>query len=143
MSVTYNLKNQNDYNDFYESVIYDIEVTNPRDGNGYPLDDNDNPITVDWLWETYGHELDGTQTGLGYQVFNEVIRYYDEYTDPTPLTSARAMEIRNMAKEDFLDAYECGQVKEDDCDPKLLREMGLKSKLEQDLYTEVYMELAN
>ncbi len=140
---TYNLKDQEQYNELYHVVIEDIDACNPVDGNGYPLDESDDPITVDWLWENYGQFLDGTQSGLGYQLFGEVIKHYEEYADTTPLTSARAMEIRNMAKEDFLDAYECGQVKEDDCDHKLLEEMGLKTKQEQDLYTEVYMELAN
>ena len=76
MAATYNLKNQEDYQAFFDSVIEDIESINPRDGQGYPLDDDNNRITVDWLWENYGHELDGTQSGLGYQVFNEVIEYF-------------------------------------------------------------------
>ena len=46
-----------------------------------PLDEEDEPITVDWLWENYGQHLDGTQTGLGYQVFNEVIAYFENKKD--------------------------------------------------------------
>ena len=140
MSVTYNLKNQQDYQDFFDSVIEDIEYTNPRDGQGYPLDDDDNRITVDWLWENYGHELDGTQTGLGYQVFSEVIAYYDKWIEP--ITKERKEEVIKMAKEDQMEAYECGQLNpEDDCDPKLLRESGLVTKEEQDVYTSTYDEL--
>ena len=140
MSATYNLKNQEDYQAFFGSVIEDIEYTNPRDGQGYPLDDDDNRITVDWLWETYGHELDGTQTGLGYQVFSEVIAYYDKWIEP--ITDQRKEEVIAMAKSDWMDAYECGHLNpEDDCDPRILREAGLVTKEEQDVYTSTYDEL--
>lgn len=140
MSATYNLKDQNEYQEFFDSVIEDIEYTNPRDGQGYPLDDNDNRITVDWLWETYGHELDGTQTGLGYQVFSEVIAYYDKWIEP--ITKERKKEVIEMAKSDWMDAYECGHINpEDDCDPRVLREAGLVTKEEQEIYTSTYDEL--
>lgn len=139
MSATYNLKDQNEYQEFFDSVIEDIEETNPRDGQSYPLDDNDNRITVDWLWETYGHELDGTQTGLGYQVFNEVIAYYDKWIEP--ITEERKKEVIEMAKSDWMDAYECGHINpEDDCDPRVLREAGLVTKEEQEVYTSTYDE---
>lgn len=140
MSATYNLKDQNEYQEFFDSVIEDIEYTNPRDGQGYPLDDNDNRITVDWLWETYGHELNGTQTGLGYQVFNEVIAYYDKWIEP--ITEERKKEVIEMAKSDWIDAYEAGHINpEDDCDPRILREAGLVTKEEQEIYTSTYDEL--
>lgn len=76
MAVTYNLKNQEEYKEFFDMVVEDINDTNPVDGKGFPLDDNDEPITVDYLWEEFGGFLDGTQSGLGYQVFSEVIQYY-------------------------------------------------------------------
>lgn len=140
MSTTYNLKDQEQYKEYFDSVIEDIEYTNPRDGQGYPLDDDDNRITVDWLWENYGHELDGTQTGLGYQVFNEVIAYYDKWIEP--ITEERKQEVIKMAKDDWMDAYECGHINpEDDCDPRILREAGLVTKEEQDAYTSTYDEL--
>ena len=53
MSATYNLKDQNEYKEYFDSVIEDIDETNPRDGQGYPLDEHDDRITVDWLWENY------------------------------------------------------------------------------------------
>lgn len=144
MSVTFNLKNQQDYRDFYDEVIYDLEENNSKDDKDYPLDENGKRITVDYLWEEFGSELDGTQTGLGYQVFNEIIEYYNEFTADIELTAARRKEIIDMAREDYLDAYECGHINpEDDCNRKLLRECGLNTKVEQDVYIDKYMELCN
>lgn len=140
MSATYNLKDQNEYQEFFDMVIEDINNTNPVDGSGFPLDDNDEPITVDYLWEEFGHELDGTQTGLGYQVFNEVIEYFKKWIEP--ITEERKQEVIKMAKDDWMDAYEAGHINpEDDCDPRILREAGLVTKQEQDIYTSTYDEL--
>jgi len=140
MSATYNLKNQEEYKEFFDTVIEDINDTNPVDGKGFPLDDNDEPITVDYLWEEFGHELDGTQTGLGYQVFNEVIEYFKKWIEP--ITEKRKKEIIKMAKSDYKDAWECGHINpEDDCDPQVLRESGLVTKAEQEVYTNTYDEL--
>ena len=136
MSATYNLKDQNEYQEFFDMIIEDIEDTNPVDGKGFPLDEDDNPIDTDWLWENFGQHLDGTQTGLGNQVFSEVIKYYE------PITEERKQEVIKMAKDDWMDAYECGHINpEDDCDPRILREAGLVTKEEQDIYTSTYDEL--
>ena len=78
MSATYNLKDFDEYQEFFDMIIEDIEDTNPVDGKGFPLDEDDNPIDTDWLWENFGQHLDGTQTGLGNQVFSEVIKYSKE-----------------------------------------------------------------
>ena len=52
MSATYNLKDFDEYQEFFDMIIEDIEDTNPVDGKGFPLDEDDNPIDTDWLWET-------------------------------------------------------------------------------------------
>lgn len=136
MSATYNLKNQDEYQEFFDMIIEDIEDTNPVDGKGFPLDEEDNPIDTDWLWENFGQHLDGTQTGLGNQVFSEVIKYYE------PITEERKQEVIAMAKSDWMDAYECGHLNpEDDCEPRILREAGLVTKQEQEVYTDTYDEL--
>ena len=107
---------------------------------GFPLDDHDEPITVDYLWKEFGHELDGTQTDLGYQVFNEVIEYFKKWIEP--ITEKRKKEIIKMAKSDYNDAWECGHINpEDDCDPQVLRESGLVTKEEQEVYTSTYCDL--
>ena len=132
----YNLKDQDEYIEFFEEVIEDIDGINTFNEQGFPLNEDTNePIDIDWLWENYGQHLDGTQTGLGYQVFGEIIDYYK------PISEERRDEIKEMARQDFLDAYECGQLNEDDCDSKQLREMGLTTKQEQETYTKVYEEL--
>lgn len=136
MSATYNLKDFDEYQEFFDMIIEDIEDTNPVDGKGFPLDEDDNPIDTDWLWENFGQHLDGTQTGLGNQVFSEVIKYYE------PITEERKQEVIKMAKDDWMDAYEAGHINpEDDCDPRILREAGLVTKEEQDIYTSTYDEL--
>lgn len=136
MSATYNLKDFDEYQEFFDMVIEDIEDTNPVDGSGFPLDEDDNPIDTDWLWENFGQHLDGTQTGLGNQVFSEVIKYYE------PITSKRKQEVIKMAKDDWMEAYECGHLNpEDDCNPRILREAGLVTKQEQEAYTSTYDEL--
>lgn len=136
MSATYNLKDFDEYQEFFDMIIEDIEDTNPVDGKGFPLDEDDNPIDTDWLWENFGQHLDGTQTGLGNQVFSEVIKYYE------PITDKRKKEVIKMAKDDWMDAYEAGHINpEDDCDPKVLREAGLVTKQEQEAYTSTYDEL--
>ena len=136
MSTTYNLKDFDEYQEFFDMVIEDIEDVNPVDGKGFPLDGYDNPIDTDWLWENYGQYLDGTQTGLGMQVFSEVIKYYE------PITEKRKKEVIKMAKDDWMEAYECGHLNpEDDCDPRILREAGLVTKQEQEAYTSTYDEL--
>lgn len=139
MSATYNLKNQEDYKDFYDMVIDSLLEENPTDEDGYPLTEDEERIDVDYLWDEFGHELDGTQSGLGYQVFGEVIEFFNHWVEP--ITPERKQEIQEMARQDFLDAYECGQLNEDDCDPKLLKEIGLTTKQEQETYTKVYEEL--
>jgi len=136
MSTAFNLKDQDQYQEFFDMVIEDIEDTNSVDGQGFPLDEHDNPIDTDWLWENFGQHLDGTQTGLGMQVFNEVIKYYE------PITDERKKEVIQMAKDDWFDLYQCGQINpDDDCDPKVLREYGLLTKAEQEAYTDTYDEL--
>ena len=77
MATTYNLKNATDYKDFKNFVIEAIESENEKGDNNFPLDDCNEPITVDYLWEEFGGFLDGTQSGLGYQVFSEVIQHYE------------------------------------------------------------------
>lgn len=136
MSATYNLKDFDEYQEFFDMVIEDIEDTNSVNDKGFPLDEDGNPIDTDWLWENFGQHLDGTQTGLGMQVFSEVIKYYE------PITDERKEEVIKMAKEDWMDAYEAGHINpEDDCDPRVLREAGLMTKQEQDIYTSTYDEL--
>lgn len=136
MSATYNLKDFDEYQEFFDMIIEDIEDTNPVDGKSFPLDDDDNPIDTDWLWENFGQHLDGTQTGLGNQVFSEVIKYYE------PITDERKEEVIKMAKSDWMDAYEAGHLNpEDDCEPRILREAGLVTKQEQEVYTSTYDEL--
>lgn len=136
MSATYNLKDFDEYQEFFDMIIEDIEDTNPVDGKGFPLDEDDNPIDTDWLWENFGQHLDGTQTGLGNQVFSEVIKYYE------PITDERKEEVIKMAKDDWMDAYEAGHLNpEDDCEPRILREAGLVTKQEQETYTSTYDEL--
>lgn len=136
MSATYNLKDFDEYQEFFDMVIEDINDTNPVDGKGFPLDEDDNLIDTDWLWENFGQHLDGTQTGLGNQVFSEVIKYYE------PITEERKQEVIKMAKDDWMDAYEAGHINpEDDCDPRILREAGLITKQEQEVYTSTYDEL--
>lgn len=136
MSATYNLKDFDEYQEFFDMIIEDIEDTNPVDGKGFPLDEDDNPIDTDWLWENFGQHLDGTQTGLGNQVFSEVIKYYE------PITDKRKEEVIKMAKDDWMDAYEAGHLNpEDDCEPRILREAGLVTKQEQETYTSTYDEL--
>ena len=73
----YDLTNQEEFNDFKQEIIEDIKESNPVDGSGFPLTEDDEPIDTDWLWENYGHHLDGSQTGLGYQLFNEIIEYFE------------------------------------------------------------------
>lgn len=136
MSTTYNLKDQDQYQEFFDMIIEDIEDTNPVDGQGFPLDEHDNPIDTDWLWENFGQHLDGMQTGLGMQVFSEVIKYYE------PISDQRKEEVIKMAKEDWMDGYEAGHLNpEDDCEPRILREAGLVTKQEQEVYTDTYDEL--
>lgn len=77
MAATYNLKNATDYKDFKHFVIEAIESENEKGDNNFPLDDCGEPITVDYLWEEFGGFLDGTQSGLGYQVFSEIIQHYE------------------------------------------------------------------
>ena len=112
MSATYNLKDFDEYQDFFDTITEEINDENPVDGKGFPLDENDNPITIDWLWENYGQHLDGTQT------------------------------VIEMAESDYKDAWECGHINpEDDCEPRILRESGLVTKQEQEVYTNKYDEL--
>ena len=136
MSATYNLKDHDEYQEFFDMIIEDIEDTNPVDGKGFPLDEEDNPINESWLWDNYGQYLDGTQVGLGYQVFSEVLKYYE------PISEERKQEVIAMAKSDWMDAYEAGHLNpEDDCEPRILREAGLVTKQEQEVYTDTYDEL--
>ena len=136
MSATYNLKDHDEYQEFFDMIIEDIEDTNPVDGKGFPLDEEDNPINESWLWDNYGQYLDGTQVGLGYQVFSEVLKYYE------PISEERKQEVIAMAKSDWMDAYEAGHLNpEDDCEPRILREAELVTKQEQEVYTDTYDEL--
>lgn len=72
----YDLKNQKEFNAFKQEIIEDIKECNQVDGSGFPLNEYDEPIDMDWLWESYGHHLDGSQTGLGYQLFSEVMAFF-------------------------------------------------------------------
>ena len=139
---TINLKDQKEFNAFKLEVIEDIDACNPVDGSGFPLDGFDNPITVDWLWEEYGQHLDGTQSGLGYQLFNEVIAHYENKAkkESEPMTEKRKQEIIAEAEADFLDAYKCGQLNEDCLDERPLREAGYTQK-EIELYIKTFSEL--
>jgi len=78
---TIDLKDPKEYKLFMLEVIDDIKECNPVDGSGFPLDEEDDPIIVDWLWENYGQHLDGTQSGLGYQLFSEVIAFFEHKED--------------------------------------------------------------
>lgn len=80
MSATYNLKNKQDYDDFYNMVIESLEEENDKDTFGYPITDEGERIDVDYLWDEFGHQLDGKQSGLGSQVFSEVIEHFDNLT---------------------------------------------------------------
>lgn len=140
MSATYNLKNQEDYKDFYDMVIDSLLDENPIDEDGYPLTEDEERIDVDYLWEEFGHELDGKQSGLGYQVFGEVIEFFNHWVEP--ITPERKQEVIEMAKSDYDDAWECGHINpEDDCEFRILLEAGLTTKQEQDIYTSAYCEL--
>lgn len=140
MSVTYNLKDNEQYKEFFDMIVEDIKDENDIDEQGFPLDEFDEPISIDWLWDNYGHMLDGTQTGLGQQLFSEVIAYFNHWVEP--ITNQRREEIQTMAKDDWMVAYEAGQVNpDDDCDPKLLVEAGLTTKAEQDTYITTYCNL--
>ena len=75
MSATYNLKNTQDYQDFYDLVVGSIKEDNDF-VDGFPVDDCGEEITTDYLWEEFGHMLDGKQSGLGQQVFDEVIESF-------------------------------------------------------------------
>ena len=139
MSATYNLKNQGDYEDFHDMVIDSLLKENPTDKDGYPLTEDKKRIDIDYLWDEFGHELDGTQSGLGYQVFGEVIEFFNHWVEP--ITPERKQEVIEMAESDYDDAYECGQLNEDDCEFEILLETGLTTKQEQETYTKVYEEL--
>lgn len=131
---TIDLKNTKEYNAFKMKVIEDIDNCNPRGGSGFPLNEYDEPINVDWLWENYGQHLDGTQTGLGYQLFNEVIAHYE------PIFEERIKEIKAMAEGDWLDDYRVGQVKLlDIADTEIF---GLNDK-ELKIYVDAYNAMVN
>lgn len=75
MAATYNLKDNQDYQDFYDLVVSSIKEEN-NFVNDFPVDDCGEEITTDYLWEEFGHLLDGKQTGLGQQVFDEVLESF-------------------------------------------------------------------
>ena len=131
---TYNLKDQEQYQEFFDMVVKDIDITNPVDGLKFPLNEYDEPINTDWLWENYGQYLDGTQTGLGYQVFNEIIAYYE------PISEERIKEIKAMAESDWLDDYKIGQVKL--IDTNEVEVYGLNDK-ELEIYVDAYNSMVN
>jgi hypothetical protein len=56
------------------------------------------------------------------------------------MTEKRKKQIIKEAKEDFLDAYECGQLNEDCLDERPLKEAGY-TKEEIKLYIQTYEEL--
>lgn len=95
MSATYNLKNEQDYKDFMSMVIKDLDDTNPKDGKGTPLKSDDEPIDIEYLWEEFGHFLDGTQTGLGNQVFSEVLFHYNK-PEILPMEKANITEVKTL-----------------------------------------------
>lgn len=75
MATTYNLKNNKDYTDFYNLVIQSIKDEN-NFKDGFPVDELGLDIDTDYLWDEFGHLLDGKQNGLGQQVFDEVLEYF-------------------------------------------------------------------
>lgn len=75
MAATYNLKSEQDYQDFYDLVVRSIKEEN-NFVNDFPVDDCGEEITTDYLWEEFGYLLDGKQTGLGQQVFDEVLESF-------------------------------------------------------------------
>jgi len=137
---TINLKDQKEFNAFKLEVIEDIDDCNPRDGSGFPLDEDDNPITVDWLWENYGQHLDGTQSGLGYQLFNEVIAHYENHEPKTPISDERKKEIIKMAESDWVDDYKIGKIKLIDTDE--VEVYGLNDE-ELKIYVDAYNAMVN
>ena len=140
MSATYNLKNNKEYEQFKEMVIEDINDCNPVDGSGFPLDEFDEPIDVDYLWTEYGHYLDGTQIGLGYQVFNEVIAHYENHEPNAPISDERIKEIKAIAESDWLDDYKMGTVKL--IDTNEVEVYGLNDE-ELKIYVDAYNALVN
>lgn len=137
---TINLKDQKEFDAFKREVIEDIDQCNPVDGSGFPLDEEDNPITADWLWENYGQHLDGTQTGLGYQLFNEVITHYENHEPKTPISDKRKQEIIKMAESDWVDDYKIGKIKLIDTDE--VEVYGLNNE-ELKIYVDAYNAMIN
>lgn len=140
MSKVYDLKDPKEFNTYKMEIIEDINDCNPVDESGFPLDDNDEPITVDWLWEEYGHHLDGTQSGLGYQLFNEVITHYKNHEPNAPISDERIKEIKAIAESDWLDDYKMGTVKLIDTDE--VEVYGLNDE-ELKIYVDAYNALVN
>ena len=137
---TYNLKDQEQYKEFFDMVVKDIDITNPVDGLKFPLNEYDEPINTDWLWENYGQYLDGTQTGLGYQVFNEIVAHYENPEPDASISDERKKEIKAMAESDWLDDYKIGQVKL--IDTNEVEVYGLNDE-ELKIYVDAYNAMVN
>ena len=140
MSKVYDLKDSKEFNTYKMEIIEDINDCNPVDESGFPLDDNGEPITVDWLWEEYGHRLDGTQSGLGYQLFNEVIMHYKNHEPNALISNERIKEIKAIAESDWLDDYKMGTVKL--MDTNEVEVYGLNDE-ELKIYVDAYNALVN
>jgi len=137
MGATYNLKDTKTYESVKNEFIEEINTMNAFNKEGFPLNDESELLTIDDLWEYYGRYFDRSQTGLVIQLFNEIIDYYknrivNKKEEPKELPAERVKEIIEEARQDFLDAYECGQLNENCLDKEVLRESG---------YTEQEIEL--
>lgn len=140
MSRTIDLKDPKEFNAYKMEIIEDINDCNPVDESGFPLDAFNKPITTDWLWEEYGHHLDGTQTGLGYQLFNEVIAHYENHEPNAPISDERIKEIKVIAESDWLDDYKIGKIKL--IDTNEVEVYGLNHE-ELKVYVDAYNALVN
>ena len=129
MGATYNLKDTKTYESVKNEFIEEINTMNAFNKEGFPLNDESELLTIDDLWEYYGRYFDRSQTGLVIQLFNEIIDYYknrivNKKEEPKELPAERVKEIIEEARQDFLDAYECGQLNENCLDKEVLRESG-------------------
>jgi len=137
MGATYNLKDTKTYESVKNEFIEEINTMNAFNKEGFPLNDESELLTIDDLWEYYGRYFDRSQTGLVIQLFNEIIDYYknrivNKKEEPKELPAERVKEIIEEARQDFLEAFEQGQLNENCLDKEVLRESG---------YTEQEIEL--
>lgn len=129
MGATYNLKDTNIYESVKKEFIEEINTMNAFNKEGFPLNDESELLTIDDLWEYYGRYFDRSQTGLVIQLFNEILDYYknrivNKKEKPKEIPSNRVKEIIEEARQDFLEAYEQGQLNENCLDKEVLRESG-------------------